>query len=153
MVAPHRGAHYRAMRPSGYTLVELIFVLAVLGILLGIALPPLAHWRDRAAVHAAREELAGALAWTRLAAASRGGATLVLDPAGPRFWVRAAGVDGPPVDLRQRYGVRIDGRPALRLFRYDLLGIGRITSATVRLRRGSAEAGLVVSAYGRVRRW
>lgn len=142
------------MRQSGYTLIELIVVMAVLGVLLAIALPPALRWRDAAAVRSARDELAAALAWTRVAAASHGGATLVLDPAVGRFWTHADGRDSAPVDLADRYGVRVDpgsGDPVV--FHYDGLGIGRLTNRTVRVVRGDAEAGVTVSAYGRYRRW
>jgi len=39
------------------------------------------------------------------------------------------------------------------VLRFDALGVGRMTSRTFRVRRGSAEAGLTVATYGRVRRW
>jgi prepilin-type N-terminal cleavage/methylation domain-containing protein len=138
----------------GYTLVELVVVMALLGVLLAIALPPTLRWRDAAAVRSARDELAAALAWTRVAAASHGGATLVLEPGTGRFWTRTGGRDGEAVDLAGRYGVRVDpGTEATVAFHYDALGIGRLTNRTVRIRRGAAEGGVTVSAYGRYRRW
>lgn len=143
----------RTERP-GYTLIELITVMAVLAMLLGVAVPPALRWRDAAAVRSARDEFAAGLAWTRVAAASHGGATLVLDPATGRFWTRTAGRDAPPTDLGAQYGVHVDpGTTGPVVFHYDALGIGRLTNRTVRLRRGSAEAGVTVSAYGRYRRW
>ena len=143
------------MRPHGYTLVELILVLMLLGVLLGIARTATAAWRDRAAVRAAREELVAGLAWTRLAAATHGGAVLVLDPLTGRFWTSTAdGTGSRAVNLRRRYGVRVDpGTDAPVLFRYDALGIGRLSNRTVRIARGGAEGGVTVSAYGRYRRW
>lgn len=177
MEPPHSGVHHGAMNDAhphhpgrrsgraatspaapprpGFTLIEMLIVLSVLGVLLVLTLPPVARWRDAAAVHAARDELAAALAWTRVAAASRSGATLVLDPETGRFWtVAAAGAAAPPTDLGSRYRVRLDvGSSGPVLFHYDALGIGRLTSRTVHIRRRGAEAGLTVSAYGRVRRW
>lgn len=139
----------------GFTLVEVAIALSVLGMLLAVTVPPMGRWRDAAAVHAARDELAAALAWTRIAAASRSGATLVLDTETGRFWTMADGVEAAPtIDLRRRYRVRVDaGSSGPVLFHYDALGIGRLTSRTVSIRRRGAEAGLTVSAYGRVRRW
>jgi prepilin-type N-terminal cleavage/methylation domain-containing protein len=138
----------------GYTLIELIVVMALLGVLLAMALPPMLRWRDAAAVRSARDELAAGLAWTRVAAATHGGAALVLDPATGRFWTRAHGRDAGSVDLAARYGVRLDpGTPDPVVFYYDALGIGRLSNRTIRVRRGRAEGGVTVSAYGRYRRW
>lgn len=147
----------RPVRAPGYTLIELLFVLSILGVLLAITMPPLTRWLDAAAVHAARDELAGGLALTRVAAVSGRGATLVLDPAAGRFWIRTEEEDGSATatDLARRYRVRIDvgASTAPVLFHYDALGIGRLANRTVRVHRGRAEAGLTVSAYGRFRRW
>lgn len=140
----------------GHTLIELLIVMAFLAILLAISMPPLTRWRDAAAVHAARDEIAGALAWTRIAATSRNGATLVLDSGTGRFWTRIGeDATGPVTDLAGRYQVAIEAGSATSpaLFHYDALGIGRLANRTIRVRRGGAEAGLTVSAYGRFRRW
>ena len=142
------------MRRFGFTLIEILVCLAVLAMLLAVAAPPAFRWRDAAAVRAARDELAAGLGWARMAAAAHGGAALLLDPLTGRYVVGTGKRLDPPVDLAGRYGVAIDpGTRAPVTFRYDALGIGRITSRTVRFRRGAAEAGLTVSAYGRYRRW
>ena len=154
MALPRDASHPGGMR-HGYTLVELIVVMAILAMLLGIVLPATARWRHAAAVRAARDELAAGLAWTRIAAASHGGASLVLDPPTGRFWTRTAdGRDSELVDLKARYGVRVDsGSEDPVVFPYDALGIGRLANRTVYVRRGDATAGLTVSSYGRYRRW
>jgi prepilin-type N-terminal cleavage/methylation domain-containing protein len=156
MATPPTGAHRPGMRPRrGYTVLEVLVTLSVLSVLLGIALPPLGHWRDRAAVRAARDELAAAFAWTRMAAAAGGGASLVLDPTAGTFRVRAGpGAGARTVDLGRRFGVTVEvGAGAPVVFDYDALGIGRLASRTIVLHRKSASAGIVVSAYGRVRPW
>lgn len=156
MAVPRTMRHRRAMgRRDGYTLIELLVALTLLGILLSTALPPLGKWRDRAAVRAARDELAGAIAWTRIAAASSGGAALVVDPASGRVWTRtAAGDDARATDLHARYGVKLDaGSTAPIRLHYDAFGIGRTASRTLTLRRGDAAAGVTVSSYGRYRKW
>lgn len=142
-------------RQRGTTLIELLLVLALLTTLLGVALPGVGKWRDLHAARAARDELAAGLAWARLAAVSNGGSTLVVDEVTARFWMTTpAGPVGAAVDLGDRYAVRLELGAAERVaLQYDALGIGRHASRTIRLRRGSAEAGLVVSSYGRVRRW
>lgn len=141
--------------PRGTTLVELVMALLLLGLLLALAVPPMTRWRDAVASRAARDELAAGLAWTRLSAVSHGGSTLVVDAANGTFWMTTpAGPGRPPVNLADRYAVRLDvGSAEPVSLEYDGLGVGRHASRTIRFRRGGAEAGLVVSAYGRVRRW
>ena len=138
---------------AGTSFIELVIVLMLLSMLLGIALSTSFHWRDVLAVRAARDELASGFASARVTAAAAGGAALFLDQGNGLFWVATATGAGAATDLSRRYGVRFDGDEALVEFRYDALGIGRLTNRTVRLRRGSAEGGVIVSAYGRVRRW
>lgn len=156
MVVPDRVHHHGRMTgPRGTTLIELLFVLLLLGVLLALALPPLGRWRDAAATRSARDELAAGLAWTRLSAVSHGGSTLVVDAATGRFWTTTPGGPiRPPVSLRDRYDVRLDvGAEDRVILTFDALGLGRTASRTIRVRRGRAEAGLIISGYGRFRRW
>lgn len=155
----HRGSmHTPRSRRAGTTLVELLTVLALAGLLLGLAGPPIAAARDRVAAAAARDAVASALERARGVAIARGGARLLVGVSPPRAHVVTAAGEAaaPPLDLDGDYGVRIitDGAavPLLEL-RFDSYGIGRMTSRTVRFRRGAAEARLTVSAYGRARRW
>lgn len=147
----------RRARP-GLTLIELLFVLTVVGVLTGLAAPSLRHGFDRLAVRSARDALAAGVARTRAFAVARGGAVLVVAPSQDAFWIEAT--SGEPltarVDLGRQYGVRlvVDGSPAepLRLH-FDGRGIGRLVNRSFHLRRGRAEAGLVLSSQGRPRRW
>lgn len=143
--------------PPATTLLELAFVLVLLGILLGLAYPPLKRTLDRAAVRGAQGALAAGVARARSVAVARGGAVLVVEPAAARFWVEAGGeVVGTPTNLKVAYGASLstDGTPAQRIaIRFDGLGIGRVANRTFHLRRGGAEANFTLSAYGRVRTW
>jgi prepilin-type N-terminal cleavage/methylation domain-containing protein len=139
---------------TGYTLIELAAVLVLAGLIAGTALPTMGRARDQVAVRGARAELAAALAATRATAISAGGATLVIDVPTGTAWIQAQ--DGSrvhhTVHLPARYGVTLHTRTGAALaLRFDGLGIGRMTNATVQLRRGSAEASFIVSAYGRLR--
>jgi prepilin-type N-terminal cleavage/methylation domain-containing protein len=140
----------------GFTLIELLAVLLLLSVMMGMAMPRTARWRDAAAVGGARDELAARLAWTRIAAASQGGATLILEIPDGRYRVELA--DGRTAlggDLANRFGVRVEagGVQDSVVLRYDALGIGRMTGRTLGFRRGDAMARLTVSPYGRYRRW
>lgn len=135
--------------------MELLIVLALVAILGTIAAPTVAHSLDVMNVRAAREELFGLAARTRDVAVSRSGATLSLDLRNQVARI----IDGASVAVEelhlQKYDVSLatDGRQSSIALRYDARGIGRMASRTIRLRRGSAEAGLTFSSYGRVRRW
>ncbi|MFW6079974.1 MAG: pilus assembly FimT family protein [Gemmatimonadota bacterium] len=149
----------RSVQPSGTTLVELAVTLLVVGILAGLAAPPFGRGLDRLAVRGARDVLAVSVARARTIAVARGGARLALDVADAT--VRIVSVDDgaevePAVDLHERYGIALavdGGRDEAVEIRFDGLGIGRSLGATIRIRRGAAEAGITVSAYGRVRTW
>lgn len=137
-------------------MIELLAALLLLSILLGMAMPRATRWRDAAAVSAARDELAARLAWTRVAAASRGGAALVLELPAGRYRVELGdGITVHETHLGERFGVTLHttGPADSVVLRYDALGIGRMTGRTLEVRRGEAIGGLVVSAYGRFRRW
>ena len=151
-------AHAAPARPgprlAGHTLVELAGALLLASVLLGMALPELRSLADRSAASGAREALVGLLAEARMAAVARGGATVELDAGAARAVLRAGGDSIAGVALRERFGVELrlaGGRPSSEL-RYDALGLGRLASETVAVRRGGSEARIVVSGYGRVRR-
>lgn len=145
------------MSAHGTTLLELMITLCLLGILLGAAIPPVDRGLDRLAVLAARDELGAGIRTARAAAGAHGGAAMVLDVAYSRYVIVGAAGDtvGRPVDLGERHGVtlHVPGTTNLITLTFDGLGIGRMASRTVSVRRGVAEARLTVSAYGRVRCW
>lgn len=128
--------------------------VALLGVLVGMGLPPLAALRDRMAVRGARESAVGLFAEARARALVAGEAVVLATESPPELRVRAPGEPTSAVELTSEYGVSLDipGPPRRAALRFDALGIGRMASRTLLFRRGSAEAGLVVSAYGRVRR-
>lgn len=142
---------------TGTTLIELLLALCLLGILAGLAAPALEHGVDVVAARAARDELAAAVSRTRSSAVALGGASLIVDPGHATFWIRGAAGDTvlQPVDLFQRHGVDLaaSGADGTVELSFDALGIGRMTSRTIRLVRGTAVANVTVSAYGRARTW
>ena len=142
-------------QPTGTPLVELLLTLCLLGILTGLAGPAIGRGLDGFAVRAARDELGAAVSRTQTAAVALGGAVLVLDPGKATFWIRSAAGDTVlrPVELGARHGVDMAaaGSTGPVELVYDGLGIGRMTSRTIRLRRGAAVSEVTISAYGRAR--
>jgi type II secretory pathway pseudopilin PulG len=138
----------------GHTLVELTFILLLMGVAVASVAPTARKARDRAAVAAAREAVVGLLAETRVAAIEAGGASAWIDSGSGLAEALARGTTLRRLSLTTDFGVRLElsgGQPRVEL-RYDALGLGRMTSITIVFSRGAAAAGLVVSSYGRVRR-
>lgn len=154
MDAPRGSVHLRRMRSRpAHSLLELAFALAIMAALAGAAARPLQSARHELAVAAARRELAAGVAMTRSVAVLAGGARFIIDTGSGTAWIETgSGVHaGSLHEVGARHGVTLAAaRPRVEL-RFDALGVGRLANATIGIRRGSAEAQLVVSAYGRVR--
>ncbi|HEX9107250.1 MAG TPA: hypothetical protein VF832_08475 [Longimicrobiales bacterium] len=140
----------------GHSLLELSFVLLLLGVLLGAGLPPLRRAMAWAQARSARDAVALQAARARALAVARGGADLVLDLPHARAWIESSDTVLAPVVLgdERLLILSADGSPADTVrIGWDGLGVGRIASRTLRFRAGAAEARLTVSGYGRVRAW
>lgn len=138
----------------GHTLLELTLVLAVGAIAAAVLAPPARTLSDRLAVTAAREAVAGLLAEARVVAMERGGASVHLADGPWRAWSVADGEVVRTIQLERETGVLVElggGRREVSLD-FDALGLGVVASRTLIFRRGDAEARLVVSGYGRIRR-
>ena len=142
----------------GYTLLELIVVLALLAIAIGFVYPGARAAADAWAVRAARDATAAVLAGTRAAAIAHRGADLLVVPARGSVLMRTggAGAPQPRLEVQRDWGVTVSspgfGGDTI-VVRYDAIGLGRIANRTLRFERGRAVAGLTIAAYGRVRRW
>jgi Tfp pilus assembly protein FimT len=137
------------------TLTESCIALTLLGFLGTLAAPGAQHGMNVVKVRSAREAVFGIVTRTRTIAIAQGGADLVVDASEKTASVvNAAGTVIHTTSLTS-YGVELsaDGSSSRVTIRYDARGIGRMASRTLRFRRGNVEAGLTVSAYGRVRRW
>src|SRR4051812_33546859 len=84
---------YGSTTPRGSTLVELLFTLALLSILLGLAYPRMSRTIQRYAVRAAADALAAQVARARIAAITYGGADLIIDPVRLRTQLRTPAND------------------------------------------------------------
>jgi prepilin-type N-terminal cleavage/methylation domain-containing protein len=134
---------------TGHTLLELLVAMALVGLAGTAVLPAARRAADRAAVSGAREALAGLVARTRTEAMTSGGASLRARAADATVWVEVGdsvlGLRG----LGEEFGVTLDVGAAEAELDFDALGLGRRASRTLIVRRGLAEARLVVAAYGR----
>jgi hypothetical protein len=106
------------------------------------------------AVLGARESALGLFHRARMEAVARGGARILLrsSPASIELWSgdSLVSVSTPG----EAYGVEMalsSGRDRAELA-FDPLGLGQIASQTLLFRRDLAEAGLVISSFGRVTR-
>jgi prepilin-type N-terminal cleavage/methylation domain-containing protein len=137
----------------GMTLVELLTVLAVTGVLVAMAAPRLAGGADRYLVREAREELVAFLYQARLEARRQGQARVTLTSGGGAE-LEVPGQDDPLLWEPSVSGLSLEvlgARDEVTLV-FGPAGIGRVASATLVIRRGRAEARVVVSSYGRIRR-
>ena len=156
---------FRDQGRRGFSMIELIMVLAIAAVLLGIAVPSLLGTSSRVALTDARSQVSSFVSLAR-AAASRYGRTgyLVLDVVTDRMEVQidTSGSGGqPPVTL---HGVNlwdelgVDLGASYPLLCFDPRGLS-IPSGTctgtrvvVRLERGSDRDSVVVSSTGRISR-
>lgn len=137
----------------GYTVVELLLVLSLLGIAGSVVAPVAGRYRDRAAVVGAREAVAGLLAEARGVAVESGSGSVRFTTDPPSASLRSDGSTHRTLDLVE-FGVTLElsGRDSVAELSYDALGLGRVASQRIGLRRGDQLAELIVSSYGRVRR-
>jgi prepilin-type N-terminal cleavage/methylation domain-containing protein len=138
----------------GFTLLELLAVVSLLGLVLSQALPLARAQVDRLAVVGAREKLAGLLHEARASAVTYGGARVRVVRSPPSAELLVGEEVHATVAFGRGRGTRLSlsrDRAEVEI-RYDALGLGRVASQTVRFTRGEVGAALVISSYGRIRR-
>jgi len=143
---------HKQLGSCGFTILELATVLVLLCLSFGSLLPGARRQLDRVAVLEAREELAGLFHRARFEAVAFGGATLHLKSDSASGTLIAGGEVLDRTVLLDEYGVSLTisaGRPEVELT-FDSLGLGRVASQTLRLRKRDAEVVLVVSSFGRI---
>jgi prepilin-type N-terminal cleavage/methylation domain-containing protein len=136
---------------SGFSLVETVLVLALVALLLGVALPPLAGALDRIEVAAAASQIAAAHTRARLMAISRSRVlVLTVDSATISIHPR-----GSTSDLWSEKGPalsRVSLAGPARSFTFSPEGFSLgLSNASLHLSRGTATRTVVVSRLGRVR--
>ncbi len=125
-------AFTRCDRRLGFTLVEILLVIIILGVASAIAVPPLGRMRVSASVQNARSSVISVVSLGRATAMNYGRpATVHLDSNADRVWVEVdttlAG-DGSAVDtlglLHLNDGLRVDLRSNRSAVCFDSQGIG-----------------------------
>ncbi len=137
---------------TGFTLLELIIVAAVMGILSAVALPRLARLITSIAVHAAADDVESMLLGARNVAIARAQrASVEIDTARSRLVLRV-GSD----TLQTRDEARLNGvalHATGRTVTYTQLGMGfGVSNTTLIVSRGAVAETITVSRLGRVKR-
>jgi len=152
-LSPGCRAIFAAM-PRGFTLVELLLTMALVGVLLALAVPGLGAMRDRLAVHAAASAIIAAHARARIVARTeRRVAVLALSPDSIVLRVVLS-----PGDTLERWrdqgpgvgGVTTAGLPRRVLFAPSGVSMG-LANGTYSVARGGFRKQVIVSRYGRIR--
>jgi len=136
---------------SGFTVPELLIVLAVTAILTGLALPAALGLRDRITVRLAAVDAARALADARTIALTAARRTAVRIDARTNTLTVYAGADTIRTLRLDEYGVRLRTTRDSVAFGPTGIGWGAAT-ATITLTRGTASTALAISRIGRIRR-
>ena len=135
----------------GLTLPELVLVLALGGILLAIAVPPLVSVLDRIEVGAAAGHIVAAHRRARVMAITRS-EVLVLSVDSADLTIRQRGTTAPlwsePGPAAS--GISLAGPTRRFTFSPEGFSLG-LSNATLHLSRGAATRSVVVSRLGRVR--
>jgi type II secretory pathway pseudopilin PulG len=148
-----------ALRP-GFSLAELIIVVAVAMVLMTIAVPAFSRVRERKAVQNARDAYVWAAAVARALAVERGTTVaLELDPGSGLALVRVVGADTiQRVDFDGGYGAEVETKVGTVTVCYTARGFAAPTGcsqnlpAEINFLRGPYQAGVLVQSLGQVER-
>lgn len=142
---------------AGFTIIELLMVVIVVGVMMGVGIPYLMRSSDRGGVTAATVAVSTMHARAKLAAIQRGRLTrLKMNTSTSRMWIVATNAAGTGTDtvgnvedLASRFGITFTTTRDSLVF--TPRGIGSETSGTtIILRKGSARDTITVSAAGRL---
>ncbi|HET7456895.1 MAG TPA: type II secretion system protein [Gemmatimonadaceae bacterium] len=140
---------------SGFTLTEIMVVIAIIGVIMAVSAPRIASVRDRTNLRAARDEIASALATARSAAVQKGVTSNFFATRDSVQVKLGTGQQIMPVrPLRDMYGAAVTVvDPTDTLISYDTRGLATRTStsaATFRVTVGSLSDSVCVSRLGLV---
>ena len=141
----------RAVRTSGFTLLELVIVVTISGLLLAMAVPRTRAALDGVSVRSAAGDVVATMSHARaIAQAGDGFISVHVDSATGTLWVRRGATVLHSRGVGHAHGVRLSAsRDSLT---YDPRGLGHgAANLSVVIRRGTAVETVFVSRLGRVR--
>jgi type IV fimbrial biogenesis protein FimT len=134
-----------------FTLIEIVLVLALMGVLLGIALPSFSQLLDSIEVESAAAHIVAAHQRARILAISKGQVLqLTIQPDLLAILPHNGGVPLWSEDGPQGSGVTVQGTPRQFTFSPEGFTLG-LSNGSISLFRGSSRRTIVMSRIGRVR--
>jgi prepilin-type N-terminal cleavage/methylation domain-containing protein len=139
------------VRRFAFSLLELVMVLALVGLLMALAVPRFTAMRDGASVRAAMADLGAGFSMARQSAITRRTTVaVVLDTSSGTVELRSATRTLARHPLGATYGIVLGANRDSAV--YDSRGLGYgVSNLTVTVRRGSIVDTLTMSRMGRVR--
>jgi prepilin-type N-terminal cleavage/methylation domain-containing protein len=139
---------------KGFTLIEIITVVVIMGVVMMMALPKYGNMNDRNQIRSAKDGLAARISAARAAAVASGKpAIFSLLGDTMRVTLRSDGVTtlkGADVNLRNQFGVTMTSGDASVVF--DGRGMANQAAIKIKFTRGSLNDSLCVSKLGLINR-
>jgi prepilin-type N-terminal cleavage/methylation domain-containing protein len=147
--------HFRRETPAGFTLVELLIVVLVIGMVTLFAFPRAGAVLDHVQVRGARTAIVNKLNATRIAARSSN-RVAVLRLAGNSLWLELNAMSGTSktvlpggVGLNSSYGVTVSGPDSVK---FDPRGLSQSGTQTYLVSRNGWSDSVTINGYGRITR-
>lgn len=146
---------FRQFRTAGFSLVEMLVVISMIGIMALIGWPKMARLLNRSQVKAARSEVVNKFNQTRMQAVQTG-RIMRFRVQGDAIWAERFGdgvVVGGVQDLNAKFGVTTSSTPSPISIAIDPRGV-TFTSTTqiIRVGRFGARDSVVIVGYGGIQR-
>jgi len=135
-------------KQHGFTLIEVMVVIAIIGVMTTIAIPAFSDWRDRQAVRSATQTLMSHLKQARVTAIAEN-RSVTIDFTSTTAYTYDTGACGTcrnlQMDLTQFGGVAFSALPTDRTFNSR----GTVNFGNMTLQAGSASTQITVNIVGR----